>query len=255
MAPVLITGTTTTPGNISFVSDSTTPITSGRSGDGLLGVASPTNETETFGSATTWMSVSLMDSGGTPGRMRQLTLAVASCGSALFAWPRGETRGDARRAHHRVPVGHQRGQARRGVSVGRRAPNQPHVGGDLRVRFDQRRPLEVLPRDIVQLDGEFERREARERLRQVVDRVVLHRHRAVAARVDHLELEILVDLLARLHLVGQVLAFPYRAAAAFIDRQLGVDQVAVILDEPVDAVELTAFLVGGQRQNQIAARA
>src|SRR5262249_9568609 len=74
-------------GNISLVSDSTTDITSGRSGDGLLGLASPTNETVIFGSASPSTSLSRPEFGDTPGRMRQLTFAVASCGSALVAWP------------------------------------------------------------------------------------------------------------------------------------------------------------------------
>src|SRR5262249_47240507 len=87
VAPVLITGTTIAPGNISFVSDSTTVITSGRRGDGLLGLASPTNDTLIFGSASTPTSVSRTEFGETPGRIRQFTLAVASCGRALVAWP------------------------------------------------------------------------------------------------------------------------------------------------------------------------
>src|SRR2546422_726075 len=76
-----------TPGNICLVSDSTAFMTSGRSGDGLLGFASPTNEILICGSATISMSLSRTDAGDTPGRMRQLTFAVASCGSALLAWP------------------------------------------------------------------------------------------------------------------------------------------------------------------------
>src|SRR5262245_300438 len=63
------------------------PMTSGRSGDGLLGVAAPTNEILICGSATISTSLSRTAFGDTPGRMRQLTLAVASCGSALLAWP------------------------------------------------------------------------------------------------------------------------------------------------------------------------
>jgi hypothetical protein len=82
-----MTGTTTAPGYISLVSDSTTFITSGRSGDGLLGLASPTNEILICGSATISISLSRTDAGDTPGRMRQFTFAVASCGSALLAWP------------------------------------------------------------------------------------------------------------------------------------------------------------------------
>ena len=87
MAPVLITGTTMTPGNISFVSPSTAVMTSGRSAAGWLGCASPTSETVIFGSASVSTIVCLTESTLTPGRMRQLTLAVASCGRALLAWP------------------------------------------------------------------------------------------------------------------------------------------------------------------------
>ena len=87
MAPVLITGTTTAPGNISLVSDSTAVITFGRSGDGLLGCASSTNATVIFGSFRIPISVSFTATGETPGRMRQFTLALAICGSAFIACP------------------------------------------------------------------------------------------------------------------------------------------------------------------------
>ena len=87
---------------------------------------------------------------------------------------------------------------------------------------------------------------------EVIDRVVLHRQRAVAARVGHLEVEVLVDLLAGLHLVGEVLALAHVAAAAFVDRELGVDQILVVLHQPLGAVEVAAFLVGRERENQVA---
>jgi hypothetical protein len=74
----------------------------------------------------------------------------------------------------------------------------------------------------------------------------------VAAGIGHLEAEVLKDLFARLHFVGQVLPLAHVAAAAFVDRVLGVDQIAMVLDQPVDAVEVAAFLVGGERENQIA---
>src|SRR5438093_13540847 len=80
VAPVLMTGTTTAPGNISFVSDSTTVITTGRRADGLLGVAPPTKETWLFGSASTSASLSLTELGGTPARMRQLRFALERFG-------------------------------------------------------------------------------------------------------------------------------------------------------------------------------
>src|SRR5262245_39235494 len=82
-----MTGTTMTPGNIAVVSDSTADIRSGRSGDGELGFAFLTNETVIAGSASASVSLAFTVSGSTPGRMRQFTLAVASCGRALFACP------------------------------------------------------------------------------------------------------------------------------------------------------------------------
>src|SRR4051812_45060184 len=87
VAPVLITGTTIAPGYSSFVSDSTSVMTSGRSGDGLLGCASLTKATVTLGSATISVSFAFTAAGDTPGRMRQFTFALAICGSALVAWP------------------------------------------------------------------------------------------------------------------------------------------------------------------------
>src|SRR5688500_18138143 len=87
VAPVAITGTTTTPGNIAFVRDSTALIRSGRRGEGVLGVAVPTKETVIFGSPITPTTRARTEAGETPGRMRQLTFAVASCGNAFGAWP------------------------------------------------------------------------------------------------------------------------------------------------------------------------
>ena len=88
----------------------------------------------------------------------------------------------------------------------------------------------------------------------MVDRVVLDRQRAVAARVRHLEVEILVHLLAGLHLVREVLPLPHAAAAALVDRELGVDQILVVLHEPLGAVEIAAFFVGREREDQVAIR-
>ena len=74
----------------------------------------------------------------------------------------------------------------------------------------------------------------------------------MAAGVGHFEAEVLEHFLARLHFVGQVLALAHVAAAAFVDREFGVDQVLVVLHEPVDAVEIAAFFVGREREDQIA---
>src|ERR1051325_3565108 len=82
-----MTGTTTTPGQSALVTDSIGPMTAGLSGDASLGFASATNGTAIFGSANTDSSFVLIVAGDSPGRMRQLTFAAASCGSALVAWP------------------------------------------------------------------------------------------------------------------------------------------------------------------------
>src|SRR5881398_139861 len=87
VAPVPIIGTTTTPGHIVFVVDSIAPITSGVNGDGGLGLAWSTKATVMFGSANTVVNVSLTAAGGSTGRIRQLTFAVAVCGSAFGACP------------------------------------------------------------------------------------------------------------------------------------------------------------------------
>ena len=42
------------------------------------------------------------------------------------------------------------------------------------------------------------------------------------------------------------------AAAVGIDDVFGVDETALVLDEPVDAVRLAAFFVGGEREDEIA---
>src|SRR5438093_609890 len=87
VAPVDITGTTGTPGHMCVVIRSSAKMISGLSGDGLLGVASPSGETEIFGSPKTRVSVACTSPGESPGRMRQFTIARAVGGRAFSAWP------------------------------------------------------------------------------------------------------------------------------------------------------------------------
>ena len=82
-----MTGTTGTPGNIDVTIASVAVITSSLRTAGMLGVASSTSDTSIAGSASTFVSCVTTAATGTPGRIRQFTLAVASCGSALGAWP------------------------------------------------------------------------------------------------------------------------------------------------------------------------
>ena len=40
--------------------------------------------------------------------------------------------------------------------------------------------------------------------------------------------------------------------ASAIEHELGVDQVAMVFQQPVDAVEFAAFFIGSERQNDVA---
>src|SRR5436190_13347576 len=81
-------GTTGTPGHMALEILSIGPSTDGGNevgGGGALRVLGMV--TATFGSSTSLIRVWRTSSGATPGKMRQLTLAVARCGRALVAWP------------------------------------------------------------------------------------------------------------------------------------------------------------------------
>jgi hypothetical protein len=62
-------------------------------------------------------------------------------------------------------------------------------------------------------------------------------------------------LLADLDEIGQPLSVPHLAPAALVEAQLGVDQLPPVREQPGDSVVgAAAFLVGGQRQDEIARR-
>jgi len=143
---------------------------------------------------------------------------------------------------------------RRAAAASGVGSDRSHVGSHGGIRFDRRRPFEIGAGDLAELDREFQRLQTCKALREMVDGVVLHRERAVAAGVGHLEAKVLIHLLGRLDLVGQVLPVAHVAAAALVDRELGVDEIPVLADQPLGAVELTALLVCGEREDQIAFR-
>src|SRR5258708_38921826 len=79
------------------------------------------------------------------------------------------------------------------------------------------------------LDGHFiglewrpEMRDAVESTREMIDRVVSHRERAVAALVPRLQAEVEDVLLADLNVVGDPSAVHRIAPAAFVEREVGV---------------------------------
>ena len=89
---------------------------------------SPSCFTWIAGSASTFSMVFCTSAGASPGRMRQFTLARASCGSAFCAWPASEHRRHAGRAHERVVevVRRQLGERGRRRVRGRRRRGRCH---------------------------------------------------------------------------------------------------------------------------------
>ena len=75
----------------------------------------------------------------------------------------------------------------------------------------------------------------------------------MAAGIERFELKVGVDLFAGLNR-GQhaLVAVSLEFAAVEIDAVFGVDPVAMIFHQPIDAVEIAAFFVGGEREDQVA---
>ena len=95
--------------------------------------------------------------------------------------------------------------------------------------------------------------QARKRVGQVINGVVRRGQRAVAAGIQGRQLEIGVLLFAGLDVHVHRLSVLGRDAARIrIQREFGIDQVAMVLEQPVDAIRLAAFFIGGERQNQVA---
>jgi hypothetical protein len=78
----------------------------------------------------------------------------------------------------------------------------------------------------------------------------------VAAAIFDIELIAQRDLLADLDAVPDRLAVLQSDAAALIQREFRIDQVAVILDQPLDAelIAIEDLLVGLERNNDVALR-
>src|SRR6476661_6422984 len=87
VAPVDICGTITAPGQYFAAVFVIAPITSARSGDTGLETAGRVTRTWIAVSATMRRSCAVALSGGYPGSNRQFTVARATCGNALSAWP------------------------------------------------------------------------------------------------------------------------------------------------------------------------
>nr|GEU28537.1 conserved hypothetical protein [Tanacetum cinerariifolium] len=162
--------------------------------------------------------------------------------------------GHARGAHGGVMRRADRVQAVQRGLVGRVLQDGLHVGRDLPL-LDGGHALVERARDGRQLERERELSQLRQAIGQAVDGVVAVRRRTVAARIGDLELEALVGFFAGLDTVPHRLAvLVEQAAAAFVERQFGVDQRTVMLEQVIDTVEFRRhhFLVARQRQHQVA---
>ena len=136
-------------------------------------------------------------------------------------------------------------ESRDGRGVGRILGDRLHVGGDL-AGFDGGHLPEIRACDFAELEGKLIVLEAREPVGEMVDRVVRDRQRTVAARVFHFQLIIGVKFFRGIdgHHCGLALA-RVDAATIRVEHEFGVDQIAMVAQEPVDAVRTAGFFVGG----------
>src|SRR5438105_2402822 len=142
-----------------------------------------------------------------------------------------------------------------GLAVGRVRENAPVVRGFLAGRLCGH-ALEIAARDVVELEREAELLESQEPRGELVDRVVGSRLRAVAAPVGDGQLVVAVHLLggAQLEYLGHAVLGSDRVSVV-VQHELGIDELPVIPDEPVDAVAAAPLLVLRERKNDVATRA
>ena len=126
-----------------------------------------------------------------------------------------------------------------------------HVRGDC-AGFDGGHLTEVGSGDFAQLERESILLEPRKPVGEVIDRVVGNRQRAVPARIGHFELVIGVQFFGRVdgHHRGPSRA-RVNSAAVGVERELRVNQIAMIAQQPFDTVRATGFFVGRERQNDV----
>ena len=139
-----------------------------------------------------------------------------------------QSRRDARRPHQRVVngvVGKARGRSLIAFRDCR------HVGSD-RSLFDLRHPLEVRAGDFVELHRELELRDLSESFRELIDRIVRSWYRAVPTSVVRRKSERDINLLARPDAVVEPLPILESPAAALVERERSIDQVAMLRKKP-----------------------
>ena len=105
----------------------------------------------------------------------------------------------------------------------------------------------------VRRTGNSKRRQALQAGSEPIDGVLLRGQRAVAARVLHRHGERGKDLLGGLHVErGHLSAAQLTPTRIDVDRVVGRHELAPVLEQPRDTIDGSAFLVGRQRQNQVA---
>ncbi len=114
---------------------------------------------------------------------------------------------------------------------------------------------EVGSRNLVQLEGERESGQTAERRCKFVDGIVGPRQGTVAAAIGDCDLVVGVDLFGGLDFGDdRPPVLQLYAAGVGINYVGCIHQIAMLADEPVSAVELAAFFVGRERQDQVALR-
>ena len=137
--------------------------------------------------------------------------------------------------------------------IERRRCHRRHIRGQLSL-LEPRHPLEEGARNLVELRRELVRAQAAEGGGEAVDRIVLGGQRAVPAGIVHLELERHVHFFARLHRSHQALAVQdHRIAGVHVEHVRRIDQIAMMAEQPFDAVVIAAaFFARRQREDQVA---
>ena len=117
-------------------------------------------------------------------------------------------------------------------------------------RAGRNQAREIVARRLVEGDRKLVRLDFHQRIRQVIDRVVRERARAVAAAIGDLERVVLREFLADLDALEHRLAvFVQQAATPFIQCKGRIDQCALVGGQVLGAVERAAGLfAAGQRQ-------
>ncbi len=163
--------------------------------------------------------------------------------------------GHAGGARHGIDAGRIRLETLERGGIGRRSEQGVDVRRLVLVAVEPGDLLEVVARRLVQVDGEIEPGQPAQAVGQVVDGVVARRPGAVPAGVRHLEFVGDEHLLADLQAVVDRSALAVELAeAGFVQRKLGVDQRAMLLEQVGHTVERRGddLLVAGQRHDDVA---